>query len=399
MRIKRARRTLTVAAGALALGLVAMPGPAAAENYRFKIASGHNENWHFIQLGRDFFIPEVKKRIAERTPHKADFLQGWASAIVKATEVLEGTQSGVIDFGLFCICHEGGKLALHNFPYYLPFGPTDPSISVKATRKVYDQIPEINQQLEKNYNQKMIALIPFDVYDVISKFPFEKAEAVKGHKIGGAGPNLPWIGRMGASPVSVTGPEVYTALQTGLFDALIAFVSIMDALKLYPVAPYYVQVGFGSMTIVGLTMNLNSFNKLPKEVQDIIVEVGRETEERSGPFIRPLHRRRLRQVHQHHRFQGGDGDQAPRSGAPGLGAGAFELAVGTGNADRGRIEGADEEGAQGLHQGGGRRRLCLAGALRHRLAVEPRSIRRGEGAGASGAFFLRRRARPPRPAP
>lgn len=284
MKITRGRRALTVVAGALALGLVAMPGPADAENYRFKIASGHNENWHFIQLGRDFFIPEVKKRIAERTPHKADFLQGWASAIVKATEVLEGTQSGVIDFGLFCICHEGGKLALHNFPYYLPFGPTDPSISVKATRKVYDQIPEINQQLEKNYNQKMIALIPFDVYDVISKFPFEKAEAVKGHKIGGAGPNLPWIGRMGASPVSVTGPEVYTALQTGLFDALIAFVSIMDALKLYPVAPYYVQVGFGSMTIVGLTMNLNSFNKLPKDVQDIIVEVGRETEERSGPF-------------------------------------------------------------------------------------------------------------------
>lgn len=284
MKIKGMRRALTVVAAVLALGIVAMPGPVDAENYRFKIASGHNENWHFIQLGRDFFIPEVKKRVAERTPHKADFLQGWASSIVKATEVLEGTQSGVIDFGLFCICHEGGKLALHNFPYYLPFGPTDPSISVKATRKVYDQIPEINQQLEKNYNQKMIALIPFDVYDVISKFPFKKADAVKGHKIGGAGPNLPWIGRMGASPVSVTGPEVYTALQTGLFDALIAFVSIMDALKLYPVAPYYVQVGFGSMTIVGLTMNLNSFNKLPKEVQDIIVEVGRETETRSGPF-------------------------------------------------------------------------------------------------------------------
>ena len=278
---------------ATALAAVAIVSPANAETYRLKIASGHNMNWHFIQLAHEFFVPEFKKRVAERTNHKVNILEGYASSIVKATEVLEGAQSGIIDLGLFCYCHEGGKLALHNFPYYAPFASPSPDASVKATRATYDKIPALHEILEKDNNQKNLALIPIDNYDVISKFRFEKASDMKGHKVGGAGPNLPWAERVGAVPVSVTGPEFYTAFQTGLFDSALAFVSIMDSLKLYPIAKYYVQVNFGSMSILGLDVNLDSFNKLPKEIQDILVETARDMEVKSGPFTQEVYDRYL----------------------------------------------------------------------------------------------------------
>jgi hypothetical protein len=45
----------------------------------------------------------------------------------------EGLQSGIVDVGIYCICHEGQKLALGNFPMYLPFGPADASTSVAST--------------------------------------------------------------------------------------------------------------------------------------------------------------------------------------------------------------------------------------------------------------------------
>ena len=277
----------------MALAVVAIAVPANAETYRLKIASGHNMNWHFIQLAHNFFVPEFEKRVAERTKHKVKLLEGWASSIVKATEVLEGTQSGIVDLGLFCYCHEGGKLALHNFPYYAPFTSPDPSVSVKATRATYDEIPALQGILEKDNNQRNLALIPIDNYDVISKFPFEKATALKGHKVGGAGPNLPWAERVGGIPVSVTGPEFYTAFQTGLFDSALAFVSIMDSLKLYPIAKYFVQVNFGSMSILGLDVNLDSYNRLPKEIQDILVETARDMEAKSGPFTEEVYERYL----------------------------------------------------------------------------------------------------------
>ena len=261
---------------------------AAADKINMKIASGHNASWHFIQITQNYFIPEVKKRVKERTPHEIEFTEGFAGAMVKPTEVLEGLQSGIIDIGVFCICHEGQKLALHNFPMYLPFGPSDPALSVKATRKVYESIPEFHQILEKSFGQKLLTLIPFEPYDIISRVPMHGPADAKGRKISGAGPNLFWVENVGALPLTITGPEVYTGFQSGLMDGNVVFVSIMDTLKLYDVAPYLIKVGFGSMSTAAIHINLRRLNRLPKEVQDIIIEVGRDAEAYAGKYTQEV---------------------------------------------------------------------------------------------------------------
>ena len=261
--------------------------PAQAEKIRLKIASGHSPGWHFIELAKEYFVPEVKKRVKERTSHEIEFIEGFSGSMVKATEVLEAVQTGIIEVGVFCICHEGQKLALHNFPYYLPFGPSDPNISLKATRIVYDKRPELNQVFAKQ-GQRVLGLIPFEPYDIVSRFPIEKASDVKGRKIGAAGPNAFWVAKAGALPVSVGGPDMYTSFQTGLIDAMLIFPGVMDTLKLYEVAPYLVRVAIGSMTVVPVTVNNRRFNRLPKEVQDIFIEVGRDMEAKAGPFTTEL---------------------------------------------------------------------------------------------------------------
>jgi TRAP-type C4-dicarboxylate transport system substrate-binding protein len=273
------RRTgsFAIACVAVLMCVLAAP-PVSAEKISLKIASGHNASWHFIQITQNYFIPELKKRVKERTAHEIDFTEGFAGAMVKPTEVLEGLQSGIIDIGVFCYCHEGQKLALHNFPMYLPFGPTDPAISLRATRKVYDSIPEFHQILEKNFGQKQLAMVPFESYNIISRVPMNGPADAKGRKISGAGPNLFWVEKVGALPLTITGPEVYTGFQSGLMDGNVVFVSILDTLKLYDVAPYMIKIGFGSMTITPIHINLRRFQRLPKEVQDILVEVGRDTE-------------------------------------------------------------------------------------------------------------------------
>jgi TRAP-type C4-dicarboxylate transport system substrate-binding protein len=42
------------------------------------------------------------------------------------------------------------------------------------------------------------------------------------------------------------------------------------------------MIGFGSITWHGLTINLNSWNKLPKDVQPIVLEVAKEFEQLTG---------------------------------------------------------------------------------------------------------------------
>jgi C4-dicarboxylate-binding protein DctP len=291
----KARSNLLLRLTATTVAAVALlnVGPSYAGKITLKIASGHNASWHFIQLTQQYFMPEVKKRVKERTQHEIEWVEGFASAMVKPTEVLEGLQSGIVDVGIYCICHEGQKLALGNFPMYLPFGPADASTSVASTRKVYEEIPQLKQIYEKSYGQKLLSLVAFDTYILMSRFPVQGPADVKGKKIGGAGPNMFWVENAGAQVLSVTGPEVYTSFQSGLMDAVIGFVSIMDTLKLYDVAPYLNMTAFGAMTNTNLNISLRAHNKLPKEVQDIMVEVGRDMEARAGTFTDDLYKKYL----------------------------------------------------------------------------------------------------------
>ena len=74
----------------------------------------------------------------------------------------------------------------------------------------------------------------------------------------------------------------YTAMQTGVYFGWIMFPSAWVNFKLNEVAKHYTEIGFGAITWHGLTINKNRFNRLPKDVQDIIVEVGREYEAKTG---------------------------------------------------------------------------------------------------------------------
>jgi TRAP-type C4-dicarboxylate transport system substrate-binding protein len=81
---------------------------------------------------------------------------------------------------------------------------------------------------------------------------------------------------------------MYTSLQTGLIESMIIFLSVMDSLKLFDVAPNFVDVGFGSMTVTSLTVNNRRFNRFPKEVQNIISDVAKEMEAQSAKVTREM---------------------------------------------------------------------------------------------------------------
>jgi TRAP-type C4-dicarboxylate transport system substrate-binding protein len=83
-------------------------------------------------------------------------------------------------------------------------------------------------------------------------------------------------------PVQSSLPEAYTSLQTGVYNGWIMFPSGVVNFKLHEVAKIYTEIGFGAITWHGLTINKARWAKLPQEVKDIIAEVGREYEARTG---------------------------------------------------------------------------------------------------------------------
>ena len=91
-------RTLTRVAAGLALALVCSAA-SAQDVIRLRIASGHPPANTYVNLMQNFFVPEVTKRVAAKTKHKVEFVEGYGGAMVKVADTLEGVQSGIIDIG------------------------------------------------------------------------------------------------------------------------------------------------------------------------------------------------------------------------------------------------------------------------------------------------------------
>lgn len=256
---------------------------AQAETFTLRVGAGHPAGpTVYVNLVQDFFVPEVKRRVAEETDHEIEFIEGYGGSIAGVADTLEAVETGLLDIGAYCFCFEPSKLFIHNFPYYAPFGPEDSAKAMETTRAVYDKVPWLTEVFEIDYNQTLIGLSGWDNYHIGTTVEWNTVGDLKGVKIGGAGPNLPWLEFAGALPVQSTLPDGYMSLQTGVYNGWLMFPSAYLGYKFYEPAPYYTLIGFGAMAVNGLTVNNATIARLPEEIQTILREVGAEYEARSG---------------------------------------------------------------------------------------------------------------------
>ena len=217
-------RTILRTVAFLALS-VASTTAMAQEVIRLRIASGHPPANTYVNLMQNFFVPEVTKRVAEKTKYKVEFVEGYGGAMVKVADTLEGVQAGIIDIGGYCFCFEPSNLPLHAFQVMLPFGTMDPTVSLKVARAVYDKVPYMSKVFEDKFKQKLIALIADNGYNLGTNFEWNSIADIKGQKIAGAGLNLKWLEFAGATPVQSSLPDAYTSMQTGVYNGWIMFPS------------------------------------------------------------------------------------------------------------------------------------------------------------------------------
>ena len=232
----------------------------------------------YTNYAESFLVPEIERRVGEETDYKIEIDEQYGGTVTPLGEVLEGTQTGVIDIGLVPYPFETSKLFLYNASYYVPFGSPDVDVVLKAGRAAFEENPEMSKSLDTEFNQRVLGFAAVGDYGLATNFPVTGVDSMKGKKISGAGPNLPWISPVGATPVQGDLNEWYTGIQTGVYDGAIVFPDAYAGFKLHEVAPHFTKTGFGAVLVGGIHVNNDSFEKLPQEVQKIIEEVSREYE-------------------------------------------------------------------------------------------------------------------------
>lgn len=249
---------------------------AAVQGQTFKLKAGHGhpkEPNSWVTTMSNYFLAEVKRRVEAETPHKIEFSEFWGGSVAKLGEELEATEAGTLDLTIIIPCFETVKLAPHNVGFYVPFSGGDNYKTSQAYWKLHQQFPELDQTLAK-YNIKVLGAGQGGNYNLLTTFPWTNLSDLKGHKVAGVGPNLPWFQGSGVVPVQSNLNEGYTSLQTGVYEGWIMFVTGVVGNKFHELAKYYTFVNFGNAATTIPGINLKVWNSLPAEIQNIMLEVG-----------------------------------------------------------------------------------------------------------------------------
>lgn len=253
-----------------------------AETFQMTVVAGHPPATKGVAAVRDFFIPEIDRRLVEAGgEHSIEWTEAYAGSVADVRGVLEAVEDGIADFGYVPHLFEADNVPLEQITYVTPFGTNDLPLLMQVISQLHDEIPAIGESWAR-HNQLVLAPVGIDTYHFVTNFPIEDISDLDGRRIGTAGLALNWLTGSGAIPVSGSLPSFYSSISTGLIDGVMTFESAVAPFDFHEVAPYVTRINFGAQYASALTVNLDSWGRLPEEVQAIILEVAEGYRDRTA---------------------------------------------------------------------------------------------------------------------
>jgi len=274
-------RLRSLCAGLAALGAVALPFAAAAQEYprinlRFALYISNS-----IPQAKNFqaWADELK----ERSGGKITVQFFWSQSLGKASELLDLVSGGAVDLAAPAVSYHAAKLPLVNvtqLPMVFP--------SANAAQRAAVALSEVKAVKEEHARNKVfpVAWTSLPTYHVLCNKEIRTMKDFKDVKMRSYGEYVPRLwSALGSVGVTVLAPEVYEGLQRGNIDCSYLPNDFAFAYKLHEVAKYYVSANFGAIVAWPIYVNADKWNAWPEHVQKLFLEAGAKVNERDRAEI------------------------------------------------------------------------------------------------------------------
>lgn len=260
------RMPMTAIAAALAAS-VAMP--AAAAEINATVVNGHPPVFLWVKHLTETFIPTVNKEL-EGTDYSFKWTEAYGGTLAAVGGELEAIEDGLAEIGAVPTVFEPTALPLQNVSYFTPFGTPDAQIVIDAVDKLHQDIPGMIGSWEKYNAEYLGGGFALDNYVLMTNFPVESMDDLKGHKIGAPGAAVNWVEGTGAVGVAGNLTTYYNDIQTGVFDGTIVFPTAAAPAKLQEVAKHILVTDFGAQYAGTLVANKEWYDDQPEVVQNAL---------------------------------------------------------------------------------------------------------------------------------
>lgn len=261
-----------------------------------RIGSGHSESNPWITALEDHFVKNVSERVSAETNYEIEWVKSYGGSVISLGNELQGIQDGLVDIGCIILVFEASRLPLQTMVYSMPFSCSDPLIVRDVIKELHAAYPEFTSDYSEKYNQQFLGIGVSDPYGFYSTSEVKSLADVNGMKIGAAGINLSWIEGSGAVGLQTSLNDTYQNLQTNVCGATIQPTHSCVNLKVYEVAPYYLDANFNVVPFNAITCNTDTWNDLPQEVQLILTEVGESYLDYEAEYISKVHAQDLEEL-------------------------------------------------------------------------------------------------------
>ena len=223
------------------------------------------------------FVDEFNKRAAGR--YQIQIHPG--ESLLKMGESFDALRAGAVEMagwpiGVFASMDK--RFAAAEIPFLANNAKVDAAIQV-------DLMPLYSEFMEKKFNMKPVFTFTCLALDVIGNKPVKTAADWKGLLMQSVSPQAAkFIEAMGGAPVAIPFIEGYQALQKKVVNATMLSPQFVIMFKLNEVAKY-ITYGYLIPASLMVAVNLDTFNKMPKDIQAIFVEEGLKAQKRTNDFF------------------------------------------------------------------------------------------------------------------
>ncbi|MBW1704292.1 MAG: TRAP transporter substrate-binding protein [Deltaproteobacteria bacterium] len=219
-----------------------------------------------------------KKEVEKRTNGKVAIKTFPGGTLVKAKGMMDGVIAGTADIGCLCMAYQPGRFMITN-AIALPLGLPNSEVSSLALWDLY------NKYKPKGFaNVKVLTMFTTAPSNIMSKIPIRNLGDLKGVPIRASGGAAQILKAWGANRVGMPMPQTPEALQKGVVKGLFSSLEVMKDFKFAELCKY-VTMTQTPVYPFAVVMNMDAWNKLPKDVQKVFDDLRLEQCKWTGDYM------------------------------------------------------------------------------------------------------------------
>ena len=242
------------------------------ESFEFQLTC-INRTIAACELINSYFIPEVEKR----TDGQVEFsITSFPELGIAGGDTLRLIEDNTLEMAVVYSGYVGGDLPLLDVGNLWGLSPSEEAHLV-LTDAIHEDLVQVlkdvtgGQPIMRHYypNQFIFSSDPLDTLADFEGKQIRQHSAILGDLLAG----------LGAEGQFVAFADVYTALERGVLDAGVTGGEPGHSQRWYEVTQYLYGPIVGSVAVAYVTMSSDSWERLPEDIQQILLETGRDYED------------------------------------------------------------------------------------------------------------------------